>query len=314
MSKRLAFLAAASPLALFAAPVQAQVHAHDDRYAEVEEVIETYSEPVVQDIGDWDAEAGASYAHGDYGASEDYYEDEVDRAEVDEADWREVRHERRGYGEDHHGGDHGRDHMGGHHGMAGMAPGQPRQLAYGAAERAEWLSQCRALHADYDEPVYVERERDRNGGMVGSVLGAVAGGVVGNRVAHRGDRLAGTLIGAGVGGFAGAVIGSVIDNIGDDDDDDYYYADAPQEQGFDYCEAYLINYERGYGTPQMAYAPVMMVPVAAQAQMQAPMHAHGARRVIIEEIEIEADEAPRHHSARRVIHRQTEGDKRTPIR
>lgn len=308
MSKRLAFLAAASPLALLAAPVNAQVQAQvADHYAEVSEVIDTYSEPVVQDIGGYEAEAGAHYAHDDYAAPEAAYEDEAD-----DADWRAERHERRGRGPGHMGGHMNGEMAGNMRGHHGMAPDQPRRLAYSPAERAEWLSQCRALHASYDEPVYFEPEDDRHGGMIGSVLGAVAGGVVGNRVAHRGDRLAGTLIGAGVGGLAGAVIGSVIDNIGgrDDDDNDRYIA-APQEPGFDYCEAYLINYERGYGTPQtMAYAPVMMVPVA-----QAPiMQAHGARRVIVEEVEVEADEAPRHHRARRVIHRQPEGDKRTPIR
>ncbi len=297
MSKRLALLAAASPLALLAAPAQGQV---DDRYAEVEEVFETYSEPVVQDIGSWESEesaTGANYSHGDYG---------VDH--TDEEDWVEESPVRDGHGRHHAGRRHGGPH--------GMAQSQPRQLAYSPAERAEWLSQCRALHVNYDEPVYVERDRDGNEEMIGSVLGAAAGGVIGHEVARRGDRLAGTLIGAGLGGLAGAVVGAVIDGFGDDEDE--RYVAAPQEPGFDYCEAYLINYERGYGTPQMAYAPAMIVPVAQGSMMQGQMmQGHGgARRVIVEEIEVEADEAPapRHHRARRVIHRQPEGDKRVPIR
>ncbi|MES2699225.1 MAG: glycine zipper 2TM domain-containing protein [Pseudomonadota bacterium] len=295
MSKRLAFLAAASPLALLAAPVQAQV---DDHYAATGEIIETYSEPVVQDIGGWESEAGASYADGDYADHADGHGNDA------EGEWRDMPR-----GAQHHMGGHGRRSSGYH----GAAMAQPRQLAYSPAERAEWLGQCRALHASQDEPVYVEYERDRDGDIIGGVLGAVAGGVVGNRVANRGDRLAGTLIGAGLGGIAGAVIGSVIDNIGGDDDD--YRVLAPQEPGFDYCEAYLINYERGYGTSQqVAYAPVMMVPVQGQAMHGQMTQGHGgARRMIVEEVEVEA-EAPQHHRARRVIHRQPAGDKRTPTR
>jgi hypothetical protein len=286
MSMRLALLAAASPLALIALPAQAQV---DDRYAGVEEVIETYSDPVVQEIGGWESDesaAGASYAHGDHGG---YAED----AEVEwvEEPARPMRHMR------HHGGRH-----------QGMAPGQPRQLAYSPEERAEWLSQCRALHASNDEPVYVEHDRDSHEEVIGGVIGTVAGGVIGREVARRGDRLAGTLIGAGLGGLAGIAVGALIDGLGDDEDE--RPVAAPREQGFDYCEAYLINYERGYGTPQQTtYAPVMMVPVA-----QGTQHHGGARRIIEEEIEVEAEEAPRRHTARRVIHRQPQGDKRTPIR
>lgn len=292
MSMRLALLAAASPLALIALPAQAQV---DDRYAGVEEVVETYSEPVVQEIGDWaedESAAGASYAHGDY-ASHDDAEEWADEAAGPDDHMRHMRHMRHG----------------GHRSQP--APGQPRQLAYSPEERAEWLSQCRALHASYDEPVYVERGRDGDEELIGGVLGTVAGGVIGREVARRGDRLAGTLIGAGLGGLAGVAVGALIDGLGDDEDE--RPVAVPQEPGFDYCEAYLINYERGYGTPQtMAYAPVMMVPVA-----QGPAMRHGgARRIIEEEIEVEADEAPapRRHTARRVIHRQAAGDKRTPIR
>jgi hypothetical protein len=293
MSKRLAFLAAASPLALLATPAQAQMHDHHaESGAETDEVIETYSEPVVQDIGSWEAETGASYAHGDNADHGAVYEDEA------ASDGRPEGHERRG----HHG-------RGGQH---GAAMGQPRQLAYSPAERAEWLSQCRALHVSYDEPVYIEPEDDADGGLIGGLLGAVAGGVIGNEVTNR-HSLVGTLIGVGVGGLAGAVIGSVIDNA--DGNDDRRVLAAPQEPGFDYCEAYLINYERGYGTPQqMTYAPVMMVPVQGQMMQGQMMGGHGARRMIVEEIEVEADEAPRHHGARRMIHRQPAGDKRTPIR
>lgn len=285
MSMRLALFAAASPLALIALPAQAQV---DNRYAGVEEVIETYSEPVVQDIGEWqsgEAAAGASYAHGDHGS--DGREDTV---EWEEEPTRPMHRMRNGGHRQH------------------MAPGQPRQLAYSPEERAEWLRQCRALHTSYDEPVYIERDRDGHEEVIGGVLGTVAGGVIGREVARRGDRLAGTLIGAGLGGLAGVAVGALIDSL-DDDDDERYIATPSPEGGFDYCEAYLLNYERGYGTPQMAYAPVMMVPVA---QGMATHHG-GARRIIEEEIEVEA-EAQRRHTARRVIHRRTDGDKRTPIR
>ena len=284
---RLAFLAAASPLALVALPAQAQV---DDRYAGAEEVIETYSEPVVQDIGEWESEeaaTGASYAHGVHGGN----------AEDAEGEWA-----------DEPAPMHRMRHMahGGHH--PGMMPGQPRQLAYSPEQRAEWLAQCRALNAEPQEPVYLEAEEDADGGLIGGLIGAMAGGVIGNEVRHR-HRLAGTLIGAGLGGLAGAVIGSVIDQA---DEDERRVVAPPQEPGFDYCEAYLINYERGYGVPQqMAYAPVMLVPAAQGMAMQ---HHGGARRIIEEEIEVEGDEAPpAHHTARRVIHRQPQGDKRTPI-
>jgi hypothetical protein len=273
MPKRLAFLAIASPLALlgFAAPAQAQDHGH----AAVDQEIETYSEPVVQAIGEGKGEAGASYARDD-------------RAEeADAGAGRDERHER-----------HGRRPQ--RRGHATMAAGQPRLLAYSPAERAEWLSQCRALHGGYDEPVYLAPEEDADGGLIGGLLGAVAGGVIGNEVTDR-HSLVGILIGAGIGGLAGAVIGSAIDSA---DDDERRVLAAPREPGFDYCEAYLINYERGYGTPQqVAYAPVTMVPVAQRQ----PLHGHGAYRVIVEESEI--GEAPRHHRERRAIDRQSHDDK-----
>ncbi|HSG56407.1 MAG TPA: hypothetical protein VLA45_13235, partial [Paracoccaceae bacterium] len=110
-----------------------------------------------------------------------------------------------------------------------------------------------------------------------------------------GDRLLGTILGAGVGGLAGAVIGSIVDG-GDDDDDRVAYVE--DDYGFDYCAAYLQNYERGYGMPaQVAYAPVMMVPVA-QAPHQAERRT--SYRVIEEEVAVDAHE-PR--PARRHIRR-----------
>ena len=293
MSKRLAILAATSPLAFLALPTAAQV---DDRYEFVEPVIETYSEEVVQDITgleDDPRDAGADYARDGH----EYH----DGPEYDDAgyDDRPRHHGRRGH--------HGRGHR------APAAPATP-VLAYSAAERAEWLSQCRALHASQDEPLYYyeDAREDGDGGLIGGLVGAVAGGFIGNRVADS-HRLTGTLVGAGIGGLAGAVIGSVIDNA-DDDDDRRLAAAPPQEPGFDYCEAYLLNYERGYGTPgQVTYAPVMMVPVA-QGQMSGHDGHRGARRMIVEEVEIEADEPAPRHTARRVIHRREEqGDKRTPI-
>lgn len=291
MSLRIAILAAASPLALMAMPAQAQ---EDDRYSGVDggEVFEGYSEPVIQGAGDFaedPAATGAAYAddtvEGEYEAPDD------------------------------HGHNPSRHHAAGHHahrvmdhrGPGAMAAPVAPRLAYGAAERTEWLSQCRALHAAPAQPrvIYADEDRGGNGGLVGGLIGAVVGAGAGNRIADR-HRLTGTLVGAGIGGIAGAVIGSVIDNA-HGRENDVQVIDAPQEPGFDYCEAYLLNYERGYGAPvQVAYAPVMMMPMA-QPQ-------HSAHRVIEEEIEVEADEpAPRHH-ARRTIRRQAQGDKRISIR
>ena len=111
----------------------------------------------------------------------------------------------------------------------------------------------------------------------------------------KGDRLAGTLIGAGLGGLSGAVIGAALD--GGDYDDDRYYAD--EGYGFDYCEAYLLNYERGYGVPgQVSYAQVSMFPVAQQPMRHEP-HRRMITRVIEEEVEVErAAPAPRRHIRR----------------
>lgn len=164
-----------------------------------------------------------------------------------------------------------------------MEQSQAPRLAYTAAERNEWLAQCRALHAPQQTTVYFEEEEDRDGGLIGGLLGAITGGVIGNRVAD-GDRLLGTVIGAGVGGLAGAVIGSAIDRA--DDRNDRRPAYVEDDYGFDYCAAYLQNYERGHGTPgQVAYAPVMMVPVA-----QGPQHMERrtSYRVIEEEVEVDA--------------------------
>ena len=277
MSKRLAILAATSALAL-SMPAAAQV---DDRYAGVDEVIETYSEPVVQELPEWyngPENAGLGYG-ADYAVEGDYPVADLPQ---------------------------GRGRMGGHHGGPhhGMAPAGPPQLAYSPAERAEWLGQCRALRAQEQQVVYADDRRNHDGGILGGVVGAVAGGVIGHEVRNR-HRLVGTLLGAGIGGIAGAVLGSVIDSATDHDHGDRDVA-QPEEPGFDYCEAYLLNYERGYGTPQMAYAPVMMVPVAQAPMMQ---QRHTARRVIVEEeVEVEA-EAPHH----RRHHRQPEGDKRIPL-
>ncbi len=174
-------------------------------------------------------------------------------------------------------------------------------FGYSAEERAEWISQCRALRSDGHRYANIEDD-DGDGGIIGGLLGAIAGGIIGNRVAD-GERLAGTLIGAGVGGLAGAVIGSALDQ----DDDEVVYTEG--EHGFDYCEAYLLNYERGYGLPQPAISHTAIV------TMQ-PMHgAHGHRHtadchpqqtyttmqtrtrqyVVVEEVEVEVEaeaEAP----------------------
>lgn len=271
MSKHFALLAATSAMGLLAAPAMAQV---DDRYVDVTRASDSV------DTG-WAGEAAAGATYTDAGSAvvTEYYSDPVvadtsgyapDYAyEYDSSDDYEYEYEY----------DH-RSHA--------AAP----RYAYTAEQRAEWLSQCRALHRQ-DDLRYYEEDDDNDGGLIGSLLGAVAGGVIGNRVAD-GERLAGTLIGAGLGGLAGAVIGSALD--GDDDDDRYY---AEEEYGFDYCEAYLLNYERGYGVqPQMTYAPVAMVPVAQQPMMHHPQR-RMITRVIEEEVEVESRApAPRRHIRR----------------
>jgi hypothetical protein len=300
MSLRIAVITAASPLALVALPAHAQVDDHHES-AETDMVVESYSEPVIQGAGDFaedPAETGAAYAGDDY---EPEYLPEYAEEEA-------------------HGHDPARHHAAGHHAhrvierrviehrepQHNAAPTTPR-LAYGAAERAEWLSQCRALHTAPVQPriVYADDDRGGNGGLVGGLIGAVVGAGAGNRIADR-HRLTGTLVGTGIGGIAGAVIGSVIDSTRGRDED-IRVIDAPQEPSFDYCEAYLLNYERGYGTPaQVAYAPVTMMPMAQ------PRHA--AHRVIEEEVEIEVDEpTPHSHTAQRTIRRRSDGDKRIPI-
>ncbi len=288
MSKRFAFLAASTALASLSAPALAQDGWADEQYADVAETaihgghaVEGWvEEPQVGAVYADDAEYDTQYEYEHTEVVQDYGDVADDRGEDRGPD-------RSGH---HRGGHHGR-----HHGMESQAP----RLAYGQAERAEWLAQCRALHArpahaDY----YYEEDRDGHEGLIGGVLGAVVGGVIGNRV-NDGDRLLGTIVGAGAGGLAGAVIGSVIDGLGDDEDErPVYYAD--EEPNFDYCEAYLLNYERGYGTPaQMAYAPVMMVPVAQQQVQQ--------RRYRVIEEEVEVDVPARHHRIHRAIPAREQG-------
>ena len=265
MSIRFAFLAAASPLALVALPAEARV--------ESDAVIESYSEPVILDTGDRaesPADTGAAYAHE--GSEPGRAGDDVE-LDDESLDHRQA---------PRHAAAHGRHH----HGSAALTT--PR-LAYGPAERTEWLAQCRALHRPVEPRiVYADGERrDGDGALVGGLIGVLVGAGAGNRIADR-HRLAGTLVGAGIGGIAGAVIGSVIDNA-HDREEAVQVIDTAQEPGFDYCEAYLLNYERGYGVPgQVTYAPVVMAPVIT------PRHA--AHRVIEEEIVVEAEEpAPRHH-------------------
>jgi L-methionine (R)-S-oxide reductase len=85
-----------------------------------------------------------------------------------------------------------------------------------------------------------------------------------------------------------------------------YY--AAEEPGFDYCEAYLLNWERGYGVPgQLAYAPVVAIPAAHYGYTE--RRGSGVRhRVIEEEVLVEAEPAPR-RQIRRAMPRR-DGDKR----
>lgn len=288
MSKRLAILAVSTALATLSAPAVAQGIGTDETYADVAaaamrggQAIEGWAdEPQVGAIFD-DADSYAEDAAPAYESRpvvQDY-----DDAGPDE-DWAQDRPAHRSM----------------HHGRRHAAQSSAPRLAYGAAERAEWLAQCRALHARpaYADYGYEEERDDGNEGLIGGLIGAVVGGFAGNRIAD-GDRLLGTVIGAGAGGLAGAAIGAVIDGLGDDEDErpEYYADDLP---AFDYCEAYLLNYERGYGTPtQVAYAPVMMVP-AQQRQVQQRRY-----RVIEEEVEVEAP--ARQHHARRAAPRRQQG-------
>lgn len=282
MSKRHAILAASSALATLSVPVIAQDGWVDEPlagapYAEVgtADAAHVTVEPLDYDISDVAQTHGVDVIVDDAVLLDAVL---VDAVLLDAAMEPAVLE---GDGTAAHAGRHGQ-----HHGRQHPAPAHPQapRLAYGAAERAEWLSQCRALHTRPVEPVaYYEDDADE--GLIGGLLGAVVGGVIGNRV-NDGDRLLGTVIGAGVGGIAGAAIGSVIDGLADDADE-REVVQAPEEPRFDYCEAYLLNYERGYGTPtQIAYAPVMLAP-AAQAPLR-PHHEQRRRyRVIEEEIEVD---------------------------
>lgn len=293
MSKRLAILAVSTALATFSAPATAQAVPGDNDYADVAAAAMRGG----QAIEGWADESRAGVDYGQVVTAEpsyDYEQREVVQTYDDAAsddDWAPVNGQRHGDG--HHAG-----HRGSHHAMPSQAP----RLAYGAAERAEWLAQCRALHARPAEPphYYYDDEDDGNEGLIGGLIGAVVGGFAGNRIAD-GDRLLGTVIGVGAGGLAGAAIGAVIDGLGDDEDErPEYYAEA--EPSFDYCEAYLLNYERGYGTPgQVAYAPVMVMPVDHH-QVQQRRY-----QVIEEEVEVETAASVRQHHARRAAPRREAG-------
>jgi len=288
MSKRLAILAATTALVAIAVPAAAQ-----DNYEAVADRAlrggHSWSDEAQAGVS-WGAEApeaAAAYEWESREVVQDYDEDDTYEGgdyEVeahDGADWD-------GPPEGYHTARRTMHRRGPHHAERSQAP----RLAYTAAERDEWLAQCRSLHARQDAAVYYEEDDDSDGGLIGGIIGAVTGGFAGNRIAD-GDRLLGTIVGAGVGGLAGAVMGSVIDDRDDDDDRLAYVED---DYGFDYCAAYLQNYERGYGTPgQVAYAPVMMVPVA-----QGPHHAERrtSYRVIEEEVEVDADRPARRHIRR----------------
>ena len=296
MSKRLAILAVSTALATLSVPVAAQDIGNAEHYADVAAAAMRGGQAVEGWVDE--ADAGADYVEAvteepsyDYERREvvQTYDDAGYDAGYDAGDDVAPDQEWSQANSRHHGG----NRRGGHHAMASQAP----RLAYGPAERAEWLSQCRALHAQPAQADYYYEDEDDHEGLIGGLLGAVVGGVIGNRV-NDGDRLLGTVIGAGAGGLAGAVIGSVIDGLGDDEDERPVYAD--EEPGFDYCEAYLLNYERGYGTPtQVAYAPVMMVP-AQHHQVQQRRY-----RVIEEEVEVAAP--ARQHRARRMAPRREPG-------
>lgn len=252
MSKRLAVLAATTALVGLSSPALAQQGWVDDSYDAV-------AETAMRAGHSWDDEPRAGVSWGDDAATA------YEAADEDYGYGYESREVVRDVYQD------------------GGAPAAPR-LAYGAAERAEWLSQCRALHARPEYDGYGDDygdEDDRDGGLIGGLIGAVTGMFAGNRIAD-GNRLLGTAIGAGVGGLAGAVIGSVID--GQDDDDRRPVYNGDDGYAFDYCEAYLLNYERGYGVPgHAAYAPVVMVPVAQQGYGQT-VQPRRAYRVIEEEV------------------------------
>ncbi|MFC3096586.1 YMGG-like glycine zipper-containing protein [Alteraurantiacibacter palmitatis] len=300
MPKRLAVCAATTALLGLSAPTLAQQVWDGEGYTSVVDraLRDRADVSAVQD----EADAGVSWARDSvpaqvpsYAAQTHAPQETVEwtRTEVAQPTYRQTAISDADYRAARAGRDAPDHHRGAGHGYPG-APATTPQLAYGPAERAEWLAQCRALRAGDAQPVYHVEEERRNGGLIGGILGAVTGGIVGNRVAD-GDRLLGTVIGAGMGGVAGAVIGSVIDNA-DRRRDDRRAAEvaaASYAPAFDYCEAYLLNYERGYGVPaQMAYAPVALVPVAQyQPQAHRPQAMH--RRVIEEEVLVEPAPASR---------------------
>ncbi|HSG55721.1 MAG TPA: glycine zipper 2TM domain-containing protein, partial [Paracoccaceae bacterium] len=201
MSKRLAILAATTALASAAFPASAQdnheavadtaMHASHswadepkagvswDADAPQAEVYEYESNAVVQGYSD-EYEA-AEYDAGAYGA-EAYDNQDRDARPAGYHTARRAMHDRRGP----------------HDGPRSHAPrSQAPRLAYTAAERDEWLAQCRSLHARQESVVYYEDEDDADGGLIGGIIGAVTGGFAGNQIAD-GDRLLGTIIGAGV--------------------------------------------------------------------------------------------------------------------
>ena len=157
--------------------------------------------------------------------------------------------------------------------LAGQAYGNG--LGYSAEQRADWLSDCRAVYlgeyaGDYEDD-------DDRGGLLGGLLGA------------------------GVGGIAGAAIGSAIE---DGEQDERAYA---VRQADDYCAAYLARYEQG-GMGGFAYGayPAMMVPVQTTRRY--------APREIVREEWVEGDAAPS-PARRSIAPRPApQGDKRTPIR
>ncbi len=290
MSKRLAILATTTALVAIACPATAQDNSEAVADTALRAGHSWADEPQAGVSWDADAPEGAAYEWESREVVQDTFEDDgydVEAESHDGANWdgpppgyrtaRRTMHRR-----------------GPHHAERSQGP----RLAYTAAERDEWLAQCRSLHARQEQVVYYEEEEDADGGLIGGIIGAVTGGFAGNRIAD-GDRLLGTIVGAGLGGLAGAVIGSIVDGGDDDDDRVAYIADDESfDYGFDYCAAYLQNYERGYGTPaQVAYAPVMMVPVA-QGPHQAERRI--SYRVIEEEVDVDAHE-PR--PARRHIRR-----------
>lgn len=198
-------------------------------------------------------------------------------------------------------------------------------LAYSAAERDAWLSDCRVLMYDgggYDYGYY-EPRRGPDGRIVGGVLGAVAGGIAGNRLAD-GNRTAGTLIGAGLGGLAGAAIGDAVDN--DRDRYRYGYSYSQDRDNYDanglwaarYCEAYLRRYELGGGAGLYGQAqPMMLVASAQPVHRRRHRHCNSCEAVVIEEtIEIE-EVVEERRPARRTVERRVSApvrskDKRLP--